>query len=129
MAPVCVALLVSVAASSILGTSWARNGPRPGSRNPPYYIEVYPEIELNGNLTNHIFFALVQSFGAEFNGSGNIAGVKVAVDRINNDSSMLPSHVLHYTLTDSQVRNKTRCVMTIPPPTITTHLSTNFFTV
>ena len=86
-------LLLSVTACA----SWAQT-------TESYYKEVYPEVDLNGDLNNHIFFALIQSFGATFNSSGNIAGVKVALDRINNDSSVLPNHVLHYTLTESQVR-------------------------
>ena len=89
-------LVISVC---MLGTSWAQIAESAG-----YYKEVYPEVDLNGNLSNHLFFALVQSFGGWLNSSGNIAGVKVALDRINNDSSVLPNHVLHYTLTDSQVR-------------------------
>ena len=92
-----VSLLVSVIVSCLLGTSWAQTA-------ESYYKEVYPEVDLTGNLSNHLFFALIQSFGGVFNSSGNIAGVKVALDRINADSSVLPNHVLHYTLTDSQVR-------------------------
>jgi hypothetical protein len=70
-----------------------------------YYKEIYPAVDLDqADLSKHIFFALVQSFGAKFNGSGNIAGIKVALDRINSDSSILPNHTLHYTLSDSQVR-------------------------
>ena len=69
-----------------------------------YYKEVYPPVDLSQeDLSGHLFFALVQSFGRQFNGSGNIAGIQVALDRINNDSSILPNHTLHYTLTDSQV--------------------------
>ena len=98
MVPVFYYLLVSLTACSLLGSSWAR------IRLAPYYKEVYPEVDLDGDLSNHIFFALIQSFGGAFNSSGNIAGVKVALDRINNASSVLPNHVLHYTLTDSQVR-------------------------
>ena len=69
-----------------------------------YYKEVYPPVDLSQeDLSGHLFFALVQSFGRQFNGSGNIAGIQVALDRINNDSSILPNHTLHYTLTDSNV--------------------------
>ena len=88
--------VLSLASTNLLQLSSAASG-------ETYYKEVYPEVDLTGDLSNHIFFALVQSFGAQFNGSGNIAGIKVALDRINNDSSVLPNHVLHYTLTDSQV--------------------------
>ena len=73
------------------------------TQNVPYYKEVYPPVDLTGNLSNRLFFALIQSFGSEFNGSGNIAGVKVALDKINNRSDILPNHTLHYTLTDSMV--------------------------
>ena len=69
-----------------------------------YYKDVYPPVDLSQDLSKHLFFALVQSFGSEFNGSGNIAGVQVALDRVNSNSSILPNHTLHYTLTDSQVR-------------------------
>ena len=75
------------------------------SVNTSYYQEVYPPVDLSGNLSNHLFFALVQSFGAVFNASGNIAGVKVALDGINNSTDILPNHTLHFTLTDSQVRS------------------------
>ena len=89
-------VLVLLTASSLLQLSSAEGA-------QTLYKEVYPPVDLSGDLSSHLFFALVQSFGAEFNGSGNIAGIKVALDRINNDSSILPNHVLHYTLTDSQV--------------------------
>lgn len=72
----------------------------------PLYREVYPPLNLSDSrieLRSHLFFALVQSFGVQFNGSGNIAGVKVALDRINNSTDILPGYTLHYTLTDSQV--------------------------
>ena len=68
-----------------------------------YYKEIYPAVNLSQDLSGHVFFALVQSFGKEFNGSGNIAGIKVALDRINSDPNILPDHTLHYTLTDSKV--------------------------
>ena len=74
------------------------------ARNTLYYKEIYPSVDLNGDLSNHLFFALIQSFGSEFNGSGNIAGIKVALDIINNRSDILPNRTLHYTLTDSKVR-------------------------
>ena len=74
--------------------------------NESYYKEVYPPVHLTGDLSNHLFFALIQSFGSEFNGSGNIAGIKVALDKINNRSDILANHTLHYTLTDSKVRGK-----------------------
>ena len=93
MAP---ALIVCLLAASALS--------RAQGSEEPYYIEVYPPVDPTDNPDSHLFFALVQSFGQQFNGSGNIAGVKVALDRINNSTDILPHHTLHYTLTDSQVR-------------------------
>ena len=73
--------------------------------NPEDYLEVYPDPTdpevLRGRTP--LYFALIQSLGGELDGSGSVAGVKVALDRINNDSSLLPGYTLHYTLTDSQV--------------------------
>ena len=78
------------------------------SYNPSNYLEVYPDPKdsevLKGRIPLH--FALMQSLGgplSQFDGSGSITGVKVALDRINNDSSILPGYTLHYTLADSKV--------------------------
>ena len=72
------------------------------------YLDVYPDPTdpevLRGRTPLH--FALIQSLGgpfSQFDAAGSIAGVKVALDRINNDSSLLPGYTLHYTFTDSQV--------------------------
>ena len=78
------------------------------SYDPADYLEVYPDPKdpevLNGRTPLH--FALIQSLGgplSQFDGSGSVAGVKVALDRINNDSSLLPGYTLHYTFADSKV--------------------------
>ena len=78
------------------------------SYNPADYLEVYPDPTdpqvLRGRTPLH--FALIQSLGgpfSQFDGSGSVAGVKVALDRINQDSSLLPGYSLHYTFTDSKV--------------------------
>ena len=92
--------LISLAAAAAISSSHAAAAEKKGG----YYKEVYPPVDLSQeDLSGHLFFALVQSFGREFNGSGNIVGIQVALDRINNDSSILPNHTLHYTLTDSKV--------------------------
>ena len=76
--------------------------------DPKDYLEVYPDPTdpevLRGRTP--LYFALIQSLGgriSQFDGSGSVAGVKVALDRINNDSSLLPGYTLHYTFTDSKV--------------------------
>ena len=78
------------------------------SYDPADYLEVYPDPRdpavLRGRTPLH--FALVQSLGGPFSlfdGSGNIAGVQLALDRINNDTTLLPGYTLHYTFTDSKV--------------------------
>ena len=97
MAPMLVLSFLAIVSSSVLCSAQSEQS---------LYKEVYPPVNLNGStdLSSHLFFALVQSFGAQFNGSGNIAGIKVALDRINNSTDILPGYTLHYTLTDSQVR-------------------------
>lgn len=53
--------------------------------------------------TKSLYFGLLQSFGGEYNGSGSIPGVQLALDNINNDQVLLPGYTLHYILRDSQV--------------------------
>ena len=72
------------------------------------YIEVYPNPTdphiLRGRTP--LYIALIQNLGGDgsmFNGLGSVAGVKVALDWINNDTTLLPGYTLHYTLTDSKV--------------------------
>ena len=79
------------------------------SYDPADYLEVYPDPTdpevLKGRIPLH--FSLIQSLGgqfSQFDGSGALAGVKVALDRINNDSSLLPGYTLHYIVENSQVR-------------------------
>ena len=68
------------------------------------YLETYPKVQ-ESNDTTPLYFGLIMSFpGGEFDSSGAIAGVRVALDRINNDPTLLPNYTLHYTLTNSSVR-------------------------
>ena len=67
------------------------------------YLHVYPPIDEN-DTRKPLYFALLQSFGGVYNGSGSVAGLQVALDRINSDPTLLPGYSLHYTLTDSQVK-------------------------
>lgn len=50
-----------------------------------------------------LVFGLIMSFGGNIDSSGAVPGVRVALDRINNDSSLLPGYTLHYALSDSRV--------------------------
>lgn len=70
--------------------------------------ETYPSLDSptlsNCNNTTPLYFGLIMSFdGQQFDGSGSIPGVKVALDRINSNCSLLPGYSLHYTLADSRV--------------------------
>ena len=70
------------------------------------YLETYPAVQQSNvsRNTTPLYFGLIMSFpGGEFDSSGAIAGVRVALDRINNDTTVLPNHTLHYTLTNSSV--------------------------
>ena len=78
------------------------------SYNPEDYLEVYPDPRdpdvLKGRTP--LYFALIQSLGGpqgESDFSGTVAGVKIALDRINENKSLLPGYTLHYTLGNSQV--------------------------
>ena len=68
------------------------------------YLDIYPPVDENDTRTP-LYFALLQSFGGDYDGSGSVAGLQVALDRINNDSTLLSGYSLHYTLTDTQVRH------------------------
>ena len=80
------------------------------SYDPEDYLEVYPDPRdpdvVKGRVPLH--FGLIQSLGgplSQFDASGSVAGVKIALDRINNDSSLLPGYSLHYTFANSKVIN------------------------
>ena len=71
-------------------------------KTPARYPGVVATLLLGGSKS--LYFALMMSFGGEYKSSGAIPGVQVALDKINNDSTLLPGYKLHYTLTDSRVR-------------------------
>ena len=60
------------------------------------------------------------SFGGNIDSSGAVPGVRVALDRINNDTSLLPGYSLHYALSDSRV---SLTVITATSYVLLTHLS------
>lgn len=70
----------------------------------------YPPLEQNSSLSQGtaerrkpLVFGLIMSFGGSFDSSGAVPGVRVALDRINNDPDLLPGYTLHYALSDSRV--------------------------
>ena len=67
--------------------------------------EFYPPLNATIDSSKRaLVFGLIMSFGGQIDSSGTIAGVRVALDRINNKSDLLPGYSLHYALSDSQVR-------------------------
>lgn len=93
-------LCLSIATSIFLPCALSFNG----------YLETYPAVpqQDEGRKTTPLYFGLIMSFpGGEFDSSGAIAGVRVALDRINSDPRVLPNHTLHYTLTNSSVSRST----------------------
>ena len=102
-------LLVGVLLLALLVSA---HGDRSLSFDPDNYLEVYPDPRdpdvLKGRTP--LYFSLIQSLGgplSQFDAAGSVAGVKVALDSINNDNSVLPGYTLHYTFADSQVINFT----------------------
>lgn len=74
--------------------------------DPNYYTEVYPDPRHQERMgKTPLYFSLIQSLTGPLATNGTVAGVKVALDRINNDSSLLPGYSLHYMLGDSMVYN------------------------
>ena len=77
------------------------------------YLETYPPVipqQNDSQKTVPLYFGLIMSFpGGEFDSSGAIAGVKVALDRINSDPTVLANYTLHYTLTNSSVSWNNNC--------------------
>ena len=76
------------------------------------YKQVYPKADLekdprnctvSENGTCPLYFALMMAFEGDFASSGVIPGIQVAIDEINNDTSILPGYTLHYTLMATRV--------------------------
>ena len=66
-------------------------------------FQVYPDLEDMQNGTTPLYFALMQSFSGGYVSAGGIPGLMVALDEINNNSTVLPGYSLHYTLSDDAV--------------------------
>ena len=70
------------------------------------YVNIYPDFteyasKLNSSVS--LYFGLMLSLSGDHQSSGALAGVRAALDEINNSDDLLPGHSLHYTLTDSKV--------------------------
>ena len=92
-------LLISLALVLLLGQP---------SYSGVFVPETYPSLNsttlTNCNKTTPLYVGLTTSFNVlESDGSATVPGVKVALDRINNDCTLLPGYSLHYILADSGV--------------------------
>ena len=76
------------------------------------YDHVYPHTDISRNqldclVSQHetcpLYIALMMSFGGEFDSSGVIPGVQLAIDQINDDPTILPGYSLHYLLKTTKV--------------------------
>ena len=67
--------------------------------------QIYPPETMPGKTP--LYFGLLQSFGGQYNSSGSIPGVELALDRINANPSVLRDYSLHYVLRDTSVSKKT----------------------
>ena len=71
-------------------------------RNNTFYPVLNSSV-VHASAPKPLVFGLIMSFGGSFDSSGAVPGVRVALDRINNDTSLLPGYTLHYALSDSRV--------------------------
>ena len=60
----------------------------------------------NENVRKTIHFAFMTTFSGSFVSSGTIPAVDLAIERVNNDSSLLQNYELNYTMAiDTKVRS------------------------
>ena len=78
------------------------------ARGSPYnqwpYHQVYPPVNESDGLTP-LYFAVTLSFGWPLASVAALPGVQIALDYINSQPDILPGYSLHYTLTDSRVKD------------------------
>ena len=69
------------------------------------FEEVYPTIHegVGNNNSVPLYFGLMLSLSGDDRSNGALAGIRAALDEINNRDNLLPGHSLHYALTDSEV--------------------------
>ena len=76
------------------------------------YDHVYPNTDITRNQleclvsqneTCPLYIALMMSFAGEFDSSGVIPGIQLAIDQINDDPTILVGYSLHYLLKTTKV--------------------------
>ena len=64
---------------------------------------IYPQVNDSDGRTP-LYFSLIQSFSSgPYISAYSMPGLQLALDLINNDSSLLPGYSLHYVFTDTPV--------------------------
>ena len=63
---------------------------------------IYPQVNDSDGRTP-LYFSLIQSFSGQYISAYSLVGLQLALDLINNDSSLLPGNSLHYVFTDAPV--------------------------
>ena len=63
---------------------------------------IYPHVNDSDGRTP-LYFSLIQSFSGQYISAYSLVGLQLALDLINNDSSLLPGYSLHYVFTDAPV--------------------------
>ena len=64
---------------------------------------VYPLEDVTNDSRVDLYIGFITSFGNNYNSSGTVPAVQIALDLINDHPTLLPNYKLHYQLTDSQV--------------------------
>lgn len=67
-------------------------------------FRVYPPVNTSDSRVP-LYFGLIQGLNGSsgYQSPGAVAGVEVALDRINNDTNVLPGYSLHYVLANAEV--------------------------
>ena len=68
------------------------------------FTTIYPSAVSPNDTRIPLTLGLMVSFSGDYVTSSSVAGVQLALDLINENSSLLPGYRLQYKLTDSQVR-------------------------
>ena len=74
------------------------------------FTTIYPSAVSPNDTRIPLTLGLMVSFSGDYVTSSSVAGVQLALDLINENSSLLPGYRLQYKLTDSQVCLAGSCI-------------------
>ena len=69
------------------------------------FDSIYPSNVSLSDTRSPLTIALMMSFSGDYVTYNSLSGIQIALDLINENSSLLPGYRLQYKLTDSQVCN------------------------